>query len=80
MPGAFDLEEDGVGVVGKQDTGDQTEHLRNNKQSTGSKDASVNAEENCYTLTREEISFSRQLNLTLNPDNSGFLCHFQVNY
>lgn len=54
MPGAFDLEEDGVGVVGKQDPGDQTEHLRNNKQSTGSKDASVNAEENCYTLKEKK--------------------------
>lgn len=54
VSGAFDLEEDGVGVVGKQDPGDQTEHLRNNKQSTGSKDASVNAEENCYTLKEKK--------------------------
>lgn len=31
LAGAFDLEEDGVGVVRKQNTGDQTKHLRNNK-------------------------------------------------
>lgn len=32
LPGAFDLEEDGVGVVCKQNTSDQTKHLRNNKR------------------------------------------------
>lgn len=32
LPGAFDLEEDGVGVIGKQNTSDQTKHLRNNKR------------------------------------------------
>lgn len=31
VPGAFDLDEDGVGVVGKQNTSDQTKHLRSNK-------------------------------------------------
>lgn len=31
LPGAFDLEEDGVGVVRKQNTGNQTKHLTNNK-------------------------------------------------
>lgn len=32
LPGAFDLEEDGVGVVGKHNTSDQTKHLRNTKR------------------------------------------------
>lgn len=32
LPGAFNLKEDGVGVVGKENTGDQTKHLRNNKR------------------------------------------------
>lgn len=32
LPGAFDLEEDGVGVIRKQNTCDQTKHLRNNKK------------------------------------------------
>lgn len=54
VPGAFDLEEDGVGVVGKQDPGEQTEHLRNNKQPKGSKDTSVNAEENYFTLKEKK--------------------------
>lgn len=56
VPGAFDLEEDGVGVVGKQEPSDQTEHLRNNKPSTGIKDTSVNAEETITHLKRSVIS------------------------
>lgn len=33
LPGALDLQEDGVGVVGKQKPSDQTEYLRNNDNS-----------------------------------------------
>lgn len=39
VPGAFDLDEDGVGVVGKQHASDQTKHLRNNKPLNSSKDS-----------------------------------------
>lgn len=30
LPGALDLQEDGVSVIGEQQTGDQPENLKNN--------------------------------------------------
>lgn len=39
LPGALDLQEDGVGVVGKEKTSNQTKYLRNNHKS---------ASENCH--------------------------------
>lgn len=36
LPGALDLQEDGVSVIGEQQTGDQTENLENNNNNSGS--------------------------------------------
>lgn len=77
LPGAFDLDEDGVGVVGKQHASDQAYHLRNNKPFNGSKGspscrvrrAEARHAAPCFWLQSKPARRSRQRRRTRDEEN-----------